>query len=366
MSRRVVWTSGAILAVVLVLGVLISLMYGGPSVAGPSTLSRRSPGWLGACRWLEAHDTIVQRTAIPFSTLPAHGTLVLAFPAQRAYATTELDAIDSFVRGGGAVVFAYSLDRPSVPETQAAAALGLELVGVDDEGPLAPWAWLRWARQTWSLEPAGSDHPEQPEQPEQPVVITAPHRLARVPQETQTEPVLQGGPDAEPMVLSYRRGRGRVLAMPAEALANGRLSNLGNLALLEALRATFDEPWIFDEHRHGLSAELPASSHVAARTFDLLAAHLLLCYLMAVLALARRFGPPWREAPITIGSTSRFLVALGRVHERMGHHERAATLLLERARKLDPDLELSRAEEAETDLLRLAATIGHKQRRPAG
>jgi hypothetical protein len=76
------------------------------------------------------------------------------------------------------------------------------------------------------------------------------------------------------------------------------------------------------------------------RTLDLILLHLTVLYLAAVLALARPFGPAWSPPPVVTGSTGAFLLGLGAIHHRLGHHREAAERLLARVRELDRDLVL--------------------------
>ena len=82
-----------------------------------------------------------------------------------------------------------------------------------------------------------------------------------------------------------------------------------------------------------MTAVIVASQRLG-RVFDLYLAHLAVVYLLGVSCLARRFGPAWIEAPVLTGSVAAFLVGLGALHHRLGHHRRAAELLVSRAREL--------------------------------
>src|ERR1700730_1149008 len=88
---------------------------------------------------------------------------------------------------------------------------------------------------------------------------------------------------------------------------------------------------------------------------DVLLAHLGLLYLLAVFALLRRQGPAWREAAPAAGSAGAFLLGLGPLHDRLGHHAAAAWMLLARSRELDRDLALP------ADLERRAAAAGREE-----
>jgi hypothetical protein len=166
--------------------------------------------------------------------------------------------------------------------------------------------------------------------------------------------VLYAGPSGEPVVALLPRLGGRVLVLPADALANARLELPGNADLLEALLRNLGRRWAFDEYHHGLVTG-EGGSRELGRAADLLLAHLVLLYLLAALALVRRQGPAWQEAAPLGGSAAAFLRGLGALHHRLGHHREAARLLLRRARELDPGLALP------PELERQAAAAGPQQ-----
>ncbi len=145
-----------------------------------------------------------------------------------------------------------------------------------------------------------------------------------------------------------------MVVLPADSLSNARLGEPGNADLLETLLRNLGPRWAFDEYHHGL-VTVRAADGVLGRTADLLLAHLVLLYLLAVLALARRQGPAWREAATVAGSTATFLLGLGALHHRLGHHAEGARLLLRRARELDRGLLLP------SDLDRQAASAGPRE-----
>jgi hypothetical protein len=180
--------------------------------------------------------------------------------------------------------------------------------------------------------------------------------------------VLYRTPAGAAVVFTFRGGggtAGRVAVLPAAVLANGRLGEPGNGDLLETLRGWLGEPWIFDEYHHGLAAPAAVEAQAARGwVLDLAAAHLVALYLLAAVALGRRFGTPWREPPVVAGSTGGFFLGLGELHHRLGHHGEGARLLLERLEELDgepplPPGEVRRAETVDAaaflDLARRAA-----------
>jgi hypothetical protein len=167
--------------------------------------------------------------------------------------------------------------------------------------------------------------------------------------------VLLRSPEGEPAVVVLKRHRGKIWLLPADALANARLDQPGNADLLETLLRQGGPQWTFDEYHHGLIGRQEVDSQGLGRTLDLVLLHLALLYLAALLTLARRFGPAWREPPVVSGSVGSFLLGLGTLHHRLSHHQTAARRLLERARELDRNLELS------SDLYRLAENAGPRE-----
>jgi len=154
--------------------------------------------------------------------------------------------------------------------------------------------------------------------------------------ELRREDALLLGPGGKVVAAAWRERRGRVVVLPAELLANARLSGPAHAALLETLNGWLDTPWRFDEYHHGAGSPVARETGASLeRGLDLLLLQLLLVYLMAVLALGRRLGPAWRETPPLAGSAGGFLLRLGTLHHRLGHHGDGAVLLLRRATELD-------------------------------
>jgi hypothetical protein len=253
------------------------------------------------------------------------GVLVLAFPWQGTPTVDLDDAIDAHLEAGGDLLFAYSGE-----EAGAEHLLGLWRGRRARSVPLAPWRWRAFVRREWDLRPAGGEG-------RPPVRIWAPRELPEI--GPGGARVLFTSPGGQPAAAVVRHHGGRVVLLPADALANARLGEAGNADLLESLRASLGNRWAFDEYHHGLVTTEPVDARLG-RAADLLAAHLVLLYLLAVLALARRQGPAWREPVPLSGSAATFLLGLGALHHRLGHHRDAARLLLRRARELDRGLML--------------------------
>lgn len=220
--------------------------------------------------------------------------------------------------------------------------------------PLGPLEWWRYRTADWTLPPAVEGLP--------PVAIPA-FRYAPPPPENIPSTVLYEAPEGQPIAFTYPFLRGRVVVLPATLLHNAHLAQGEQIRLLEWLRRTLGtpaantgtelseievdgglRPWRFDEFHHGLVRPELVAAGASSRAWDLLMIHAVVIYLLALLALGRRFGPAWRESVPHQGSAAAFLHGLGELHHRLGHHADAARLLVERLHQWDPRLHPSGAE----------------------
>jgi hypothetical protein len=338
-SRR-----GWLLAAVLALGLVAGLVLGARGVeAGGSTLSHGPAGWMAARLYLQARGTPTELLRAPLAEdlspaqrrSAARRALVLVFPWQSRALDVDPLALREHLDAGGDVLFAYSGEIvPTPAEEQLLGFLGAPAEQLR-ERPLAPWRWRRRAAEPWRLHPATR-------WPAGPTGLEL-RRRRWLPTPPRGSALLVG-PEGRAVVAAWRVGRGRLLLLPAELLCNARLAAPLHGALLESLRGWLRGPWLFDEYHHGLGTTGAALPRTTRRGFDLLLAQLLLLYVMAALALGRRLGPAWRERPPLVGSAATFLLRLGALHHRLGHHRAGAELLLQRAAALDrrfaPDDEL--------------------------
>jgi len=323
-----------------------------PPPADASALSRGPGGWLAARRYLEAKGTRVTLLDREPET-GGHGALVIAFPWQ----SSTLDRPSRWVHGhlqqGGTIVFAYAGRRFDAVESDAARALGLAW-DERERPPLNPYRWRTYAAEERSLVPEGT-----------PAAAVRPGRIAvpdRVPRAPRGATVLVRDERGRPLAFAFARGQGRVVTVPAEAFSNGRIGQPGNADLLETLRQDLGSDWSFDEYHHGLHPPPTAGEAGPQRVLLLYLVQLAFVYALVVLAVARRFGPSWSDPAAASGSAASFLLGLGVLHHRLGHHRQAARLLVARARELDARLSLPDATaEAETDLLALAQRVGRTQ-----
>lgn len=316
-------------------GVAVVSLLAASGAAGPSTLSRAAGGWLAARLYLEARGTEVDllRRALTADDPPS--SVVTAFPWRRLVFPSELEALRGWVEAGGRLAVAYSSRLPSQQEVAVFSILGAELVAARGEPPLGLLAWRRYMAEEWRLEaadPAAAAGPD-------PGIVRAPQQVPGAPEGAR---VLYrvAGDETVAAVFTFPLGEGEVVVFPADALANAYLGRGGNAQLLESLRSLLGPGWSFDEFHHGLVEPEAAASAVPTRAVDLFVLHLGVLYVLSLLALGRRFGPPWRERPPRSGSAATFLRGLGELHHRLRHHPAAARLLLERVGELEPQLAL--------------------------
>lgn len=343
-----------IVVLVAAVALAMALTSAGGGAAAGSALSRGALGWAAARAYVEARGvpvTLLDRTLA--ESPGVEGVLVLVFPWQRWEPGDAGAAVTRHLRAGGDVVFAFSGERlTGVSETQVADALGLTSRLLRDRPPLSPLAWRRHAGEEWTLALAGSDGT---------LRLRAYARGLDAPGDAE---VLARGPDGRAAAFAFARHRGRVVVLPAAALANASLGVGDAGDLLESLRTALDRPWTFAEHPHGLQAQTAPAAAASRRIFDLWLLHLAVVYVLALSALARPFGPVWSERPQQAGSAAAFLRGLGRLHRRLGHERRASELLVERVRELDPQLQApAPATAARGGLLALAQELG--VRRPS-
>ena len=344
MSRRNAFALVFLIALVAV-GTLVS---GRQSDVTSSSFSRGASGWMAARRYLEERAVPVRIVdaplAHPSSTVEpgaGKGTLVVASPLQRRPSQADLEAVHRHLRAGGDLVLAYSGLVRDQNEDRILESLDLAADLLGDGKSLLPWTWWQERLEPWQIEPEGAGSSVQ-------LVSSKPRRLPVPPESARIlyRAVAEEGTEGLPAVFEYPLHRGRVWVLPAAVLSNGRILEPGHLTFLEVLRTSLAEPWSFDEYHHGLTRpELVAE--VENLSWDLLLLHFGVLYLLAVWALGRRFGPPWSEEQEASGSSADFLLRLGALHHRLGHHAEASGLLLERARTFDPDLAAAELEPGE-------------------
>lgn len=303
--------------------------------SGPSTFSRRASGWRVARAYLEARGAEIHLLDRPFEPKDIRGTLVLAFPWLRRELTFDADVYARWVRRGGTLLVGYGSRVPDVTETEVLTALDAALVRHRGREAGSHAEWKLWSEEIWRLEADET----LTGMPAKPVLLRSLTETAMPDPELRVLFRMQddkGRP--RPVIWAQSLGKGKVVFLPFEVFSNGWLQEEGNADLLETLHAWLGPVFTFDEYHHGLSAASAPLDAAAARVFDATLLQLLLLYGLAAWAAVRRMGRAWREPAVRAGSVAPFLVGLGRLHHRLGHHADAARLLLARWRDLDPTL----------------------------
>lgn len=312
-------------------GVGLTLFLAGhtPAAGTGSAQSRGALGWAATRRYLEGRETPVELIDRPLAeVVGAPRVLVLVFPWQRWEVTELRQVLMRHLQAGGDLVFAYSGGRAHpAGEGLVAEALGLRERSLRPRPPRGPFAWRAFARTEWNLRAPGDADPSRV------VRVRAFSHGYDAPAEAV--PLLADA-EGRDLAFAFKRLRGRVVVMPAALLANASLGSPAAADLLESLRTALPGTWAFDEYHHGLTAAATPAATGSRRVFDLWLVHLAVVYLLAVLALARPFGPVWSDPPVRTGSAATFLRGLGALHRRLHHDREAAVLLVARARELDP------------------------------
>jgi hypothetical protein len=327
-----------------------------------SALSLGPHGWMGARRYLEARGAQVTLLDGPLRDAQVSGLLAVVFPWQRVADLHGASDLRLHLQRGGQVLVAYSGALGDVGEAELFDQLGVSLRQYGGEPPLHPLAFWRHASRRLTLMPEEGA-------PTRALEIPLP---ARVPDAPASAGVLYRDRGGLPFVFEIAQGSGRVLVLPATLFANGGLERAANADLLEAVLADYGPEWTFDEYHHGFAAVPPPEVRERQWVTDLVLLRLALAYLLALAALARRFGPPWRETPSLAGSACAMLLGLGRVHDRLGHHADAAARLVARARELDPrlvvgpGLERDAAGADAAGLVKVARALARAQERRRG
>lgn len=343
MSRR-----GWVAVVALTIGAMTLLTVGQGGPTGASSLSRSSSGWSAARRYLQEMGSPVRTLDEPIAQgLGDAAVLVVAGSASSEFSKADVEALQTFLRGGGRLVFGYGRDARTRTLRQR---LGFSFRTAARSRSLNPLVWKEEAERTLRL-PLALDGP-----------AVALSQVLEYPAPEEADDVLVRNTRNEPLVTLRSVGRGEVLLLPEEVFSNGRLKEPGNAALLEGIRLRFGDEaeWAFDEYHHGLARASSPKGLQSRRGLDLFVFQILVAYALFVLALGRRFGPEWPEPQAASGATSSFLMTVAAIHDRLGHHAAAAEALRTRAK------EVLHLEVEGRELLEVARKLHGKQREGKG
>ncbi len=297
-----------------------ALLLGPSAPYEASAVARTGPGLVLARSYLRARGTATPLLSTRLGRpLRMEGTLVMAFPASQPRSRADLLTVARWVRRGGTLLLLYDAAAPGSEDLLH--VFHMECKDLPPLEELNPIRWWREARRPWKLTGPGL---------ERPALVSRPRRCL-LPSGGDTH-LLEDG-EGRTFGLSRPYGKGLLVVLPSEVLANQRLLEGGNADLLEFLRRRLPSPMHFDEFIHGLGT-VPWAGREGTPMADALLAQILLLYLAALLALARRMGPPWPEERPARGAVSGLLLRLGAAHRRMGHHADAARAMVVRAARL--------------------------------
>lgn len=298
--------------------------------AGPSSLSPAASGWLAARRYLEHSGISIKLLDGPWdrpeatAELAEADTMLITFPWFRP-ASPSPAPLRRHLQRGGTLVLAYSgSDTPY--ERHLFAALEMPLRRVRPRAPLNPLSWRRYQRRTLDLQPPGGEQLT--------ARIRFPEHAPQIPPDADR---LWTASDAPVAIFTVRRGKGSIVVLPGETLANGRLAAADNARLLATLLKLTGERWLVDEFHHGLTTPVGEEADQLSNAVRWLLLHLALIYGCVLWTASRRFGPPWPSQPATRSSSTSFLLGLGHLHDRLGHHRMAIDRLVELLTRYHPE-----------------------------
>jgi hypothetical protein len=302
----------------------------------PNTFSRRAGGLMLARRYLEARGIRCTELTGAIGSMPSDEAYVMAFPAITRRQPQEIGTLKGWVRHGGTLVILYASTRPGLDQMEVLEAFSVATTPVPGLHDLNPFRWWRKARTPWRLRSPSGQAPVLISRPRL-ALVAEPHDtiLLRTIDRASARTSRGAAPkrseeDGLVMGLARGSGRGALVVLPTEALTNGRLLTGGNPDLLEWLRHRLPATVTFDELLHGFGAP-PLGATAGTPVADYLLAHLAVIYLLVVLALGRRQGPPWPVETTRGHSVGGLLLRFGAVHRRMGHQAEGAQALVRRA-----------------------------------
>ncbi len=338
-----------LLLLTVLLGVLFVISGGKGVGASGSSLSRGATGWLAAAQAVSNLGGGVLRLDRPLEAGeldPGEDLLVMVLPWQRP-GPEALIAARAHLRAGGHLLIGYSGGTLAPGEDELLSGLAVATARRElDRLPLAPLAWRREASRPRHLRHgarvAGGDPLRVPPLDRGPVAPGSGLRWR----------VLFEDESGQPASVRWRHPLGGTLwLIPSSLLSNAWLAQGGNARFLVELVDTLPQRWVIDEYHHGLLSPAVRRQQPGRRALGVLIAQLGVLYLLAVWALARRWAPVWPSVATVSSSHEEFLLAVGRLHRRLGHHRDGARALIERVEEAQPGLRVPAALRRRADSL---------------
>jgi hypothetical protein len=298
---RLWWPAAVVVAAILLLAVVEA-----PQAGSRSVTDSTDRGYQAAFEWL-AEQGSAQMWEGALGDATAGTTLVLVWPLEKpldpvADATTLL----RHATAGGRVVLLLDGASPVEPPRELLdGAMGVSVVS---EEPVPPYRWSAWKAWEEDRRTAKTEDGT--------IRVARPHWTLDCRRGT---PIATRS-DGRHLACRVPRGRGEVVVIAdATVWQNDHLGRNQNLELLTAVLG--GQPVLFDElHHSGGALGATTPTHVPALLF----LHLGLLWLLAVLALARRFGDPLPTPALPRPSMARALHALATLHRGSGHAHDAA------------------------------------------
>jgi len=310
-----------ILVAILVGVVLLTLLAGGGSGAGPGGSDRRASTYLATPHGTRALRDVLVELKIPSDRrLQAYvdadslaGPLVLLAPSANP-SPGELHGLAAWVRGGGTLLYAAGMGEDEVGDSLGIATTYIA-GGVAGEGAVA------------TAEPGPLTEG---------VTTVDGFRFgfeSGTPGMRNAKVLASSG--GYPVVIDYRLGRGRVIAWAdALPLTNTRLksSHAAELFARTAVDAAGGRTLWFDEYHHGFksggsvvrgTARFLASERAGHAALQVMAA-----ILGVLLLVGRRFGRPLPSPPARRRSPLEHVEALAGAYRQAGARDTARRLLL--------------------------------------
>ncbi len=341
-ASRAEWiVLGALLAVMAAASVLLGGGQNGDAQqerwVDRSTYNARGSGSKGLYLWLEAVGLRIRRWEAPLTDLPQDAALLLILGPKVPVEDAELQAVETWVRGGGALVLADE-------------KVGGTLPGVRPGPPI-----LRFGLRPRPGGRPATLRPAFPSPYGQGVETIHPTGGVRFQRESPAGWAPLFADEAGDVVGIRRLGRGTIIAVADPGLfSNARLETAGharlalNVALAHARRGTI---WV-DEFHHGHGEQSGLARYLRGTAVPWMLGQAGLAFLAFLLARGTRFGAPMPPPRAARASSLEYVAAMGDLYRRAGARRAAAEALAGAFRRT---LAAAVGSAAAEDPLRLAA-----------